>query len=98
MSNELSRRLDDILVLTMGGTDPTLAGLNAGGLLFTTVILGVVVSELVGPLFTTAVLRAAGEISPAVREVRPREEGDGAHAEAASAARDSSDPGEHGPA
>jgi hypothetical protein len=86
------------LVLTMGGTDPTLAGLNVGELLFATVILGVVVSELVGPLFTTAVLRAAGEISPTVGEVPPRGEGDGAHAGVPSAAGEGLDSKEDGPA
>jgi hypothetical protein len=51
----------------------TYAGLSAGPLdavetLFGIVVLGVVVSELTGPFFTTAILRRAGEISPRVEK------------------------------
>jgi hypothetical protein len=41
-------------------------GAPGGRLLFGTVVLGVVLSELSGPFFTTRVLRQAGEISPVV--------------------------------
>lgn len=56
------------LLVVLGATSPVLGGLDAGQLLFATVVLGVVFSELVGPLFTTRVLRAAGEITPEVEE------------------------------
>lgn len=51
----------------------TYAGLSAGPLdaveiLFAIVVLGVVISELTGPFFTTAILRRAGEISPRVEK------------------------------
>jgi len=46
---------------------------------FAVVVLGVVVSELVGPFFTTHVLRRAGEISPRVEEAL--EEGDAERAQ-----------------
>ncbi len=39
-------------------------GVDAGPALFTVIVLGVVVSELVGPFLTAALLRRAGEISP----------------------------------
>jgi hypothetical protein len=76
------------LVLTMSGTDPTLRGLDAAELLFAAVVLGVVVSELVGPLLTTAVLRAAGEIPPGVEEALARGDEVGARAEAHASARE----------
>ena len=38
-------------------------GVDAEALLFATIVLGVVLSELVGPFFTVRVLRRAGEIS-----------------------------------
>lgn len=43
-------------------------GLSAVEVLFDIVVLGVVASELVGPLLTTWVLRGAGEISPGVED------------------------------
>ena len=51
----------------------TFYGLQVGGVdasqaLFSVVVLGVVISELMGPVFTTATLRRAGEISPLVEE------------------------------
>ena len=42
------------------------AGVNAGEALFSVVVLGVVISELVGPVCTTSTLRRAGEISSRV--------------------------------
>ena len=44
------------------------AGANAGQTLFSVVVMGVVISELVGPMFTTTTLRRAGEISSKVEE------------------------------
>ena len=52
--------------LTFYGLD--VAGVNAGQVLFSVVVLGVVISELVGPACTTLTLRRAGEISPRVEE------------------------------
>ena len=51
----------------------TFYGLEVGGLdasqaLFSVVVIGVVISELVGPVLTTATLRRAGEISSRVEE------------------------------
>ena len=60
------------VLLTYGGLE--LNGLSAVELFFGVVVLGVVLSELVGPFFTTHVLRRAGEISPRVE--RALEEGD----------------------
>jgi hypothetical protein len=41
-------------------------GVDAGSALFTAVVMGVVISELVGPPLTVSLLRRAGEISPEV--------------------------------
>lgn len=54
--------------------DLSVRGINASDTLFTTVVLGVVISELVGPFLTVAVLKSAGEVSPWVE--RALEEGD----------------------
>jgi Sodium/hydrogen exchanger family len=54
------------LMLTFRGLDPD--GLDAIDTLFSIVLIGVVVSELAGPVFTTAALRQAGEISPEVEQ------------------------------
>lgn len=51
------------LSLTVGAAAPPVGGVDAGELIFAVVVLGVVVSELVGPFFTAAVLRAAGEVT-----------------------------------
>ncbi len=48
------------------------AGVNAGEALFSVVVLGVVISELVGPVLTTNTLRRAGEISPRVEKALAR--------------------------
>lgn len=61
--------------------EPRLQDAPAGRLLFGVVVLGVVVSELSGPFFTTRVLRLAGEISPAV--LKAIEEGDDTRAQVA---------------
>jgi hypothetical protein len=67
-------------LVTQGGLSVALAvsgiltyqGLEAQGLteemLFTVVVLGVVISDLAGPVLTTDVLRRAGEISPGVEQ------------------------------
>lgn len=54
------------VVLTYQGLE--VEGYPAVEIFFGVVVLGVVVSELVGPFFTTHVLRRAGEISPGVEE------------------------------
>jgi len=54
----------------------------AGQLLFGIVVLGVVISELIGPYFTTRVLRLAGEISPEVVQAIARGDDDTARAAA----------------
>lgn len=43
-------------------------GVDAGQTLFSVVVLGLVLSKLVGPVFTTKTLRRAGEISSRVEE------------------------------
>lgn len=45
-----------------------ISGVDASQSIFSVVVLGVVLSELVGPFFTTATLRRAGEISSLVEE------------------------------
>ncbi len=49
-------------VLAYGGL--MVNGRDAGDLLFAVVVIGVVISELIGPFFTLNILRRAGEISP----------------------------------
>lgn len=66
----------------------TFYGLEVGGLdasqaLFSVVVLGVVISELVGPVFTTATLRRAGEISSRVEEALAQGDDQQARAHAA---------------
>ena len=56
-----------------------LAGVDAAEALFAVLVLGVVLSELVGPFLTTRVLRRAGEISPRVEQAL--DEGDEARAQ-----------------
>jgi Kef-type K+ transport system membrane component KefB len=56
------------LVLTLGDADLSLRGYDAVELLVGVVVLGVVLSEIVGPFFTTGVLRRAGEITRQVEE------------------------------
>ena len=68
------------LELTLGRTDVLVAGWSAVDLLFAMLVIGVVLSELVGPMFTIQVLRRAGEISPRVEKAL--EEGDEARARA----------------
>lgn len=50
-------------VLTYGGL--MVNGRDAGDLLFAVVVIGVIISELIGPFFTLNILRRAGEISTA---------------------------------
>ena len=59
-------------MLTYSGLE--LAGVDAAEMLFGVLVVGVVLSELAGPFFTTRVLRRAGEISPRVE--RALDEGD----------------------
>ncbi|MCH7933116.1 MAG: cation:proton antiporter [Gemmatimonadetes bacterium] len=66
----------------------TFYGLRIGGVdvsqgLFSVVVLGVVLSELVGPMLTTKTLRQAGEISSEVERALARGDDDRARAEAA---------------
>ena len=51
--------------------------------LFSVVVLGVVLSELVGPMLTTETLRRAGEISTGVEKALALGDDDRARAEAA---------------
>ncbi|HSG46535.1 MAG TPA: hypothetical protein VLA43_01855, partial [Longimicrobiales bacterium] len=82
------------LALTLGSTAPRIGGVDAGELLLATVVLGVVVSELVGPLFTTAVLRAAGEIAPGVEDALARGDRAAARSRAHAGTGDGPDGGE----
>jgi Kef-type K+ transport system membrane component KefB len=50
------------LQVSLGGLGLQVSGHDAGELLFATIVLGVVASDLVGPLLTTRILRRAGEI------------------------------------
>jgi hypothetical protein len=66
----------------------TFYGLEIGGVdvsqgLFSVVVLGVVLSELVGPTLTTGTLRRAGEISPLVEQALAHGDDKSARAEAA---------------
>ena len=66
----------------------TFYGLRIGGVdvsqgLFSVVVLGVVLSELVGPMLTTGTLRRAGEISSLVEKALALGDDEGAKAEAA---------------
>jgi hypothetical protein len=49
-------------------SDLQLGGVDAEAALFTVVVMGVVLSELVGPVLTVTLLRRAGEIAPQVEE------------------------------
>ena len=60
-----------------------LGGLDASQSLFSVVVLGVVISELVGPALTTATLRRAGEISSRVEEALAQGDDQQARAHAA---------------
>lgn len=68
------------LVLTLGGSGIEVGGLPAVDLLFAVIVVGVVLSELTGPVFTAQVLRRAGEITRAVEKAIA--EGDDRKAEA----------------
>jgi hypothetical protein len=59
--------------------DLQVQGVNAEAALFTVVVLGVVLAELLGPVFTVQVLRRAGEIAPEVEDALAS--GDAARAE-----------------
>jgi hypothetical protein len=67
-------------VLTYAGLG--LGDLNAVDLLFSVVVLGVILSELTGPVFTRNVLVRAGEISPRVEEALAAGNVETAHVEA----------------
>ena len=64
--------------------------------LFSVVILGVVLSELVGPKLTTETLRAAGEISSLVEKALADGDDESARAEAVRHSPDLPDSGEGG--
>lgn len=68
------------LVLVLGPSGVQVRGVEVVPLLFAVVVLGVIVSELVGPILTVHVLRRAGEISPRVEKAL--REGDEERAEA----------------
>jgi hypothetical protein len=66
--------------LVLGPAGLEVRGVEVVPLAFAVVVLGVIVSELVGPLLTVQVLRRAGEISPRVEQALA--EGDEERAEA----------------
>ena len=68
------------LMLTFTGLE--LDGLDAMDTLFSIVLIGVVASELVGPVFVTSALRRAGEISPDVEQALAAGDSEEAHAHA----------------
>lgn len=68
------------LVLVLGGAGLEVYGHPAVDLLFAVIVVGVVLSELTGPVLTHQVLRRAGEITRAVE--RALEQGDDRKAEA----------------
>jgi multidrug transporter EmrE-like cation transporter len=74
----LAMALSFTLVLGPAGLE--VRGVEVVPLAFAVVVLGVIVSELVGPLLTVQVLRRAGEISPRVEQALA--EGDEERAEA----------------
>ena len=75
------------LSLTLSASPPIVSGLSARDVLFASVVLGVVLSEAVGPLMAAGVLRRAGEIAPDVEEAL--QEGDEAKAVARARGRTS---------
>lgn len=56
------------LSLTLSANSPTIGGYSARDIFFASIVLGVVFSELVGPLLAAGLLRRAGEIAPDVEE------------------------------
>ena len=79
----------------------TFYGLEIGGVdvsqgLFSVVVLGVVLSESVGPALTTRTLRAAGEISPLVEQALASGDDESARAEAAGHKPEIPDGEDHG--
>lgn len=60
------------LALSISSTAPGIGGVPAGELVLATVVLGVVISELSGPLLTASVLRRAGEIDTGADPARIR--------------------------
>ncbi len=67
-------------VLTYRGS--RIGGMDAVDLLFAVVVLGVITSELAGPLLTKNVLERAGEISPRVEEALASNDDQRAHVQA----------------
>ena len=78
------------LSLTLGSTSPRIAGMAAEQILFATVVLGVVLSEMIGPPLVTRLLRRAGEIAPEVEEALA----DGDEARAVAEAKGRAPPGQ----
>lgn len=56
------------LLLTYSGVPLEGEGMDGAETVFAVIVMGIVVSELVGPFFTTRLLRGAGEISPRVEQ------------------------------
>lgn len=75
-------------VLTLSDAPLDVAGHSGVDLLFAVIVVGVILSELSGPLFTRQVLRRAGELKPAVE--RAIAEGDVGRAEAEALGRNES--------
>ena len=78
-------------VLTYAGLG--LGDLSAVDLLFSVVVLGVIISELIGPFFTRNILVRAGEISSRVVEPLTAPDAQTAHVQAMNAELDGSDGG-----
>ena len=83
------------VVLTFSGASMSVFGYPGVDLLFAVVVVGVVLSELTGPLFTHQVLRRAGEIKPAVEQALA--DGDVDRAEAEALGRSESAPADKAP-
>jgi len=82
-------------VLTLSGASITVLGYSGVDLLFAVIVVGVVLSELTGPLFTQQVLRRAGEIKPAVEKALA--DGDVVRAQAEALGRTESAPADSVP-
>jgi hypothetical protein len=87
------------LSLTLSANSPVVSGFSARDVLFASVVLGIILSEAVGPLMAAGLLRRVGEIAPEVEEAI--EEGDEAKAVARARGRPAPDstvePGRTGP-
>lgn len=67
---------------TLMYSEVVVRGADAEAVLFTVIVIGVLVSELIGPFFLVQLLRRAGEISPKVEEALAKGDQRGAEREA----------------